>query len=84
MARRPPSPGLACSRADRSASGRTDRFGPTALRRPTRLGGRNHSTVISAEKKVIAWLKADDQCHPLAGFETVADVLGSLERALGA
>ena len=48
------------------------------------FGGRNHSTVISAEKKVIAWLKADEQCHPLAGFETVADVLGSLERALGA
>jgi chromosomal replication initiator protein len=48
------------------------------------FGGRNHSTVISAEKKVLAWLKADDQCHPLAGFETVADVLGSLERALGA
>ena len=48
------------------------------------FGGRNHSTVISAEKKVIGWL-ADEQLRPaLAGFETVADVLASLERALGA
>jgi chromosomal replication initiator protein len=47
------------------------------------FGGRNHSTVISAEKKVVGWLKDEQQRPPLAGFETVADVLGSLERALG-
>jgi chromosomal replication initiator protein len=48
------------------------------------FGGRNHSTVISAEKKVLAWLKDEQQRPPLAGFETVADVLASLERSLGA
>ena len=48
------------------------------------FGGRNHSTVISAEKKVISWLKDEQQRPPLAGFETVADVLSSLERSLGA
>jgi chromosomal replication initiator protein len=48
------------------------------------FGGRNHSTVISAEKKVIAWLRDEQQHPPLSGFETVADVLASLERALGA
>jgi chromosomal replication initiator protein len=48
------------------------------------FGGRNHSTVISAEKKVAGWLKDEQQRPPLAGFETVADVLSSLERSLGA
>jgi len=48
------------------------------------FGGRNHSTVISAEKKVASWLKDEQQRPPLAGFETVADVLSSLERSLGA
>jgi len=48
------------------------------------FGGRNHSTVISAEKKVAGWLKDEQQSPPLAGFETVADVLSSLERTLGA
>ncbi|MBY0395433.1 MAG: chromosomal replication initiator DnaA, partial [Thermoleophilia bacterium] len=48
------------------------------------FGGRNHSTVISAEKKVTSWLTDERQRPPLAGFETVADVLASLERALGA
>ena len=48
------------------------------------FGGRNHSTVISAEKKVATWLKDEHQRPPLAGFETVAEVLGSLERSLGA
>jgi chromosomal replication initiator protein len=48
------------------------------------FGGRNHSTVISAEKKVASWLRDEQQRPPLAGFETVADVLASLERALGA
>lgn len=48
------------------------------------FGGRNHSTVISAEKKVAAWLKDEARMGLLAGFETVADVLSSLERSLGA
>jgi chromosomal replication initiator protein len=48
------------------------------------FGGRNHSTVISAEKKVAAWLKDEQHSPPLAGFETVGDVLASLERSLGA
>jgi chromosomal replication initiator protein len=47
------------------------------------FGGRNHSTVISAEKKVLTWLADEQQRPPLAGFETVSDVLASLERALG-
>jgi chromosomal replication initiator protein len=48
------------------------------------FGGRNHSTVISAEKKVACWLRDEQQRPPLAGFETVADVVASLERAVGA
>ncbi|GAC1450131.1 MAG: chromosomal replication initiator protein DnaA [Isosphaeraceae bacterium] len=48
------------------------------------FGGRNHSTVISAEKKVVGWIKDEQQRPPLAGFETIADVLASLERSLGA
>ena len=48
------------------------------------FGGRNHSTVISAEKKVLGWLKAEERNALLAGFETVSDVLGALERSLGA
>jgi chromosomal replication initiator protein len=48
------------------------------------FGGRNHSTVISAERKVSGWLKEDAQRPVLAGFETVSDVLASLERTLGA
>ncbi len=48
------------------------------------FGGRNHSTVISAEKKVVEWLKAEERNGLLAGFETVADVLATLERTLGA
>ena len=48
------------------------------------FGGRNHSTVISAEKKVMAWLNDEKQRPPLAGFETISDVLASLERSLAA
>jgi chromosomal replication initiator protein len=47
------------------------------------FGGRNHSTVISAEKKVAGWLRAEEQSALLPGFETVADLLSNLERALG-
>jgi chromosomal replication initiator protein len=48
------------------------------------FGGRNHSTVISAEKKVLSWLQDELTRPALAGFETVAEVLTSLERTLGA
>lgn len=47
------------------------------------FGGRNHSTVISAEKKVRAWL--DDEQHQglLAGFERVGEAVAAVERELG-
>ena len=48
------------------------------------FGGRNHSTVIAAEKKVLHWLRDEDQTRLLAGFESVSDVLATLERTLGA
>ncbi len=47
------------------------------------FGGRNHSTVISAEKKVQSWLSAEERSSLLPGFETVADLLTDLERTLG-
>jgi chromosomal replication initiator protein len=47
------------------------------------FGGRNHSTVISAEKKVAKWLRAEEDRGNLPGFESVADLLSNLERALG-
>ena len=48
------------------------------------FGGRNHSTVISAEKKVLGWIKDEARSGLLAGFETMSDVLNALERTLGA
>jgi chromosomal replication initiator protein len=48
------------------------------------FGGRNHSTVMSAEKKVERWLRAEETGALLPGFETVADLLADLERRLGA
>jgi chromosomal replication initiator protein len=47
------------------------------------FGGRNHSTVISAEKKVLGWLRDEERSALLAGFETVGDILAALERTLG-
>ncbi len=44
------------------------------------FGNRNHSTVISAEKKVQSWLRAEERSAVLPGFETVADLLADLER----
>jgi chromosomal replication initiator protein len=44
------------------------------------FGNRNHSTVISAEKKVQSWLRAEACSAVLPGFETVADLLADLER----
>jgi chromosomal replication initiator protein len=48
------------------------------------FGGRNHSTVISAEKKVRGWLAEEARIHLLDGFETTSEILASLERTLGA
>jgi chromosomal replication initiator protein len=47
------------------------------------FGNRNHSTVISAEKKVQSWLRAEERSAVLPGFETVAELLADLERTLG-
>jgi chromosomal replication initiator protein len=47
------------------------------------FGGRNHSTVISSEKKVEGWLQAEERSALLPGFETVADLLADLEQTLG-
>ena len=47
------------------------------------FGGRNHATVMSAERKVEKWLKSEKRIAVLPGFETVADLLYDLERALG-
>lgn len=47
------------------------------------FGGRNHSTVISAEKKVRTWLAAEQQSALLAGFESIGDLMSALERDLG-
>jgi chromosomal replication initiator protein len=46
------------------------------------FGGRNHSTVISAEKKVKKWLAEESRITLLEGFETTAEILAGLERAL--
>lgn len=48
------------------------------------FGGRNHSTVISAEKKVLSWLRDEEKSSLLPGFESVAAVVADLERSLGA
>ncbi len=48
------------------------------------FGGRNHTTVIAAERKVNKWLNSEKRIVLLPGFETVADVLSDIERASGA
>ena len=47
------------------------------------FGGRDHSTVMAAEKKVQQWLAAEQKTLLLPGFETVGDLLANLDRALG-
>jgi chromosomal replication initiator protein len=47
------------------------------------FGGRNHSTVIAAEKRVASWIKSERVRGLLPGFESIADVLAALERSLG-
>lgn len=46
------------------------------------FGGRNHSTVIAAEKKVEAWIRDEERTGLLAGFESIADLLAALEHRL--
>ena len=46
------------------------------------FGGRNHSTVISAEKKVRTWLIEEEQATFLAGFESISDIMATLEQGL--
>ena len=46
------------------------------------FGERKHTTVIAAEKKVNKWLKSEKRIALLPGFETVAELLMDLERAL--
>jgi chromosomal replication initiator protein len=48
------------------------------------FGGRNHSTVISAEKKVLDWIRDEERNGLLAGFETISDILSALEQQFGA
>ena len=47
------------------------------------FGDRNHSTVISAEKKVAGWLRDDARNGLIPGFETMGDIVHALERSLG-
>jgi chromosomal replication initiator protein len=48
------------------------------------FGDRDHSTVISAEKKVQSWLQAEETSTLLPGFETLTGLLADLERTLRA
>ena len=45
-------------------------------------GGRNHATVMAAEKKVQKWLQSEKRIAHLPGFETMAELLYDLERSL--
>jgi chromosomal replication initiator protein len=47
------------------------------------FGNRNHSTVISAERKVQGWLRDEERVAFLPGFESIGDVLTDLEQRLG-
>jgi chromosomal replication initiator protein len=47
------------------------------------FGGRNHSTVIAAEKRVETWMAEAARTRLLAGFESVSDIIVSIEHALG-
>jgi chromosomal replication initiator protein len=46
------------------------------------FGGRNHSTVISAERKVRGWIEDEKRIHRLDGFESTSEILASLESTL--
>ncbi len=46
------------------------------------FGGRNHSTVIAAEKKVTLWTRDENRQPLLEGFQTVSEILDLLETKL--
>ena len=46
------------------------------------FGGRNHSTVMSAEKKVNGWIKSDEPIQIGDRKVSIADVVGNLEQSL--
>lgn len=46
------------------------------------LGGRNHSTVLSAEKKVESWIESDSPVRLTSGEWTIKDILMTLEQKL--
>lgn len=48
------------------------------------FGGRNHSTVIAAEKRVESWIQSGKKTRGLPGFDSPADALAAIEQALGA
>ena len=47
------------------------------------FGGRNHATVMAAQKKIERWLREEEACHLLPGFATVAELIADLQRSLG-
>ena len=46
------------------------------------FGGRNHSTVMAAEKRVSAWLLRSHDPYRFPGFDSAAEALARLEREL--
>lgn len=48
----------------------------------THFGGRNHATVIAAEKKIEQWLREEERFNLLPGFNTIAEVIAEVEKVL--
>jgi chromosomal replication initiator protein len=48
------------------------------------FGGRNHTTVMAAERKINKWLESERKIALLPGFETIGELMAHLEHALGA
>ena len=55
-----------------------DYFGFIDTRLPIQFGA------FAETRSIAGWVKDEQQRPPLAGFETVSEVLSSLERSLGA
>jgi chromosomal replication initiator protein len=47
------------------------------------FGDRNHSTVIAAIRRVESWLRDETRISLLSGFESVHDLVATLEQRLG-
>ncbi|MGC8641480.1 MAG: chromosomal replication initiator protein DnaA [Isosphaeraceae bacterium] len=47
------------------------------------FGGRNHATVMAAQKKIERWLREEEECKLLPGFNTIAELIADLEKSLG-